>query len=175
MYCKDCGQRIVDGSVFCPVCGSFQKEETRSSYENNQQGNGYSYGTGQQTGYANMEISNRVGRKENYTFGEAVKSFFANYANFSGRATISEYWWAWLFNALLNLILGYIPVIGWIVMLATFIPGLSLSVRRLHDRGKSGWFLLWGLLPLVGWIIVIVQYFKASVGDNQWGPGPSSW
>ena len=158
------------------LCGS-EQQGAKDTYGTDQQTVGYSYGTNQQqyANYAGTVVINRVTRKEKYTFGEAVKSFFDNYANFSGRATVSEYWWAFLFNFALNFVLGGIPVIGVIVMLGTFIPGLSLSIRRLHDTGKSGWYLLMGMIPLAGAIILIVQYCKESVGDNQWGQGPSSW
>lgn len=106
------------------------------------------------------------------SFGEAIKLFFVNYVNFTGRATRSEYWWAYLFNFLVSLATSWIPVLGGIVSLGMMIPGLSLGVRRLHDTGKSWVYLLMGLIPLAGVIILIVQYCKPSDGDNQWGPAP---
>ena len=63
--------------------------------------------------------------------------------------------------------------VSYIWSLATLIPGLSLSFRRLHDVGRSGLYLLWLLLPIVGWSMVIVQYAKDSQpGSNQYGPNP---
>lgn len=57
--------------------------------------------------------------------------------------------------------------------MAVFIPSLAVGVRRLHDTGKSGWFLLIGLIPLVGGIILFVFTVQDSAaGDNQYGPNP---
>lgn len=68
---------------------------------------------------------------------------------------------------------GLFAAVSYIWGLATLVPGISLSVRRLHDVGKSGLYLLWALLPIAGWIIVIVQYAKDSQPEaNQYGPNP---
>ena len=105
-------------------------------------------------------------------FGKAIKLFFANYVNFKGRASKSEYWWAFLFNFLVSTVAGFIPYVGFVIMLALFLPGLSITVRRLHDTGKPWPYLLMSLIPFAGAIIMIVYLCKDSVGDNQWGPGP---
>ena len=114
-------------------------------------------------------------RPEKVGFGEAVKRFFLNYFNFKGRASRSDYWWAFLFNIIVSLVASFIPipaVVG-LVSLVLLIPGTSLAIRRLHDTGRSWvWFLI-GLIPLVGSIILIVFYCQDSDGDNQWGPGPA--
>lgn len=81
------------------------------------------------------------------TFGEAVTRFWSRYADFSGRATRAEYFYAWLFNAIVNFGLEIlyaagdsfaVSAIGLIWTIATLIPGISLTVRRLHDTNKSG-------------------------------------
>ena len=105
-------------------------------------------------------------------FGEAIKLFFVRYADFKGRSSRSEYWWAYLFNLLVSSVLGSIPVLGGIVGLGLLIPGLALCVRRLHDTGKRWTFMLWSLLPLAGAIILLIQVCKESDGDNEWGPAP---
>lgn len=105
-------------------------------------------------------------------FGEAIKLFFKNYANFNGRASKSEYWWAFLFNFLVSMVLGVIPIIGPILSLGLLIPGLSVGIRRLHDTGKAWYYMFMGFIPLAGFIILIVFYCQDSEGDNQWGPGP---
>ncbi|MDY6783937.1 MAG: DUF805 domain-containing protein [Cyanobacteriota bacterium] len=103
------------------------------------------------------------------------------YAVFSGRAGRREYWYFFLCNLLisfglavidgiLNSLVQGIGVLGVIYSLAVFVPSLAVAVRRLHDTGRSGWFLLLGLIPLIGAIIVIV--FLASKGDpdtNKYG------
>ncbi len=121
-------------------------------------------------------------------FGEAVRLYFSNYTNFSGRSRRSEFWKAQLFLMLMScggyvLSLFLLPVLGeagaliaslisggW--ALATLIPTWSLIFRRLHDTGRSAWNLLWALIPLVGSIIVFVFYCSDSTEDNQWGPNP---
>ena len=108
-------------------------------------------------------------------FGEAVKLFFTNYVNFSARSTRSEYWWVFLFNFLIGLALSAINIatglafISTLWSLATLLPGLGLSIRRLHDIGKSGWWILINLIPIVGWIIFLVFTLTASAPANQWG------
>ena len=152
MFCKYCGSELADGSMFCQFCGSSMDNDFD----------------------ATVVVRSSVGRKEHYSLGEAIKSMFSNYGNFNGRATKSEFWWALLFVWIVNAVVMYIPIVGLIVPLVLFIPNLALNIRRLHDVGKSGWFLLMGLIPLAGFIILIVQYCKDPVGDNQWGVGPAN-
>lgn len=103
------------------------------------------------------------------SFIEAIKLFFVNYVNFSGRASKSEYWWGFLFQLIVLGVTTWIPVVGQLVALGVFLPGLSLNIRRLHDIGKAWYYLLMGLIPLAGIIILIVYYCQDSDGDNQWG------
>ena len=105
-------------------------------------------------------------------FFTAIKTCFGKYATFEGRARRSEYWWWAVFSFLVGL-LGMIPVLGWILAVAIFLPGLAVAVRRLHDTGRSGWWYLLVLLPLLGAIILIVFFVQDSKpGDNQYGPNP---
>lgn len=104
---------------------------------------------------------------------EAAKLFFTNYGNFSGRARRSEYWWASVFTGIVSGILTYIlPMLSGIWTLLIFVPSLSISIRRLHDIGKSGWWYLMLFVPLVGQIMILVWACTDSKGDNQWGPNP---
>ena len=104
-----------------------------------------------------------------------------NYANFNGRASRSEFWWFVLANFIISIILGYVDrsigtqFISTLYGLAVLIPGIAVSVRRLHDIGKSGWNLLWGLIPIIGAIILIIWYVKESYPEeNQYGQVPST-
>ena len=101
------------------------------------------------------------------TFIEAVKICLNKYATFKGRARRSEYWWWYLAMVLLNIIVYFIGSTGlsYIVSLAFIIPNLAVAMRRLHDIGKSGWFILIGLIPLIGAIILIVWFCQQ--GENQ--------
>lgn len=116
------------------------------------------------------------------------------YAVFTGRARRSEYWFFVLFNVifagaamfidyllhsnfsfetngqLISLPYGYVYLL---YNLAVIIPGLAVAVRRLHDVGKSGWFILIALIPIIGTIWLLVLLFTDSqVGENKWGPNP---
>ena len=106
---------------------------------------------------------------------EATKLFFTRYVDFNGRSRRSEYWWAYLavviISAVLTAVLGEL---AYIWTLATLIPNIAITVRRLHDIGKSGWYYLIGLIPLVGPIILLVFMCLDSTEDNQWGPNPKN-
>ena len=75
-------------------------------------------------------------------FGEAIKVCFNKYVDFSGRARRSEYWWFYLFCILVNLVLGWIPIVGFIISLGLLLPSLAALIRRLHDINRSGWWCL---------------------------------
>jgi uncharacterized membrane protein YhaH (DUF805 family) len=116
-------------------------------------------------------------------FTEAITSGFRNYVNFSGRAVRSEFWYWVLFAILASIVAGLIDLalfgvegsspINSLVGLALFLPGLAVSVRRLHDLDRSGWWILLGLIPLVGIIILIIWYCqRGTVGVNRFGPDP---
>jgi len=97
------------------------------------------------------------------SFTEAVSSVFSKYAVFSGRAGRPEFWWFALFNVIASVILGAVDyllfgreILGAVYGLAVLLPGLGVAVRRLHDIGRSGWWILVGIIPLVGWIVLLV-------------------
>src|SRR5690554_2259920 len=103
------------------------------------------------------------------------------YAEFNGRARRSEYWYFVLFNFIVSLGLGMVDAftgigfLNYVYSLAVIIPGIAVSIRRLHDTGRSGWWLLVGLIPFIGWIILIVFFVQDSDPyDNQYGPNPKS-
>ena len=104
-------------------------------------------------------------------FGTAIKTCFQKYATFAGRATRAEFWWWQLFSFIVGVAVGWIPIIGWLVSLALFIPGLAVAWRRLHDIGKGGGFYFFFLIPLVGWIFLLIWYCsKSEPFDNRFGP-----
>ena len=99
------------------------------------------------------------------------------YAQFDGRAGRGEYWWFWLANLIVLIglsILGRVTalfmIIYFVYAIAVLVPSLAVGVRRLHDTGKSGWFLLLALIPCIGSIIVIVFLATDTTpGQNQYG------
>lgn len=112
-------------------------------------------------------------------FGQAVSTGFSKYVNFSDRASRSEYWYWTLFVFLVSIVTTIIDkqldtgIVSTIVTIATFLPGLAVSVRRLHDIDRSGWWLLISLIPLVGLIVLLVFNCTAgTAGPNKYGPDP---
>lgn len=104
------------------------------------------------------------------------------YADFSGRARRREYWMFVLVNLIVSFVLGFVgglvrggTALSIIYSLAVLVPSIAVSVRRMHDIGKSGWWLLIGLIPLIGAIILIVwACTDGEPGDNEYGPNPKS-
>jgi uncharacterized membrane protein YhaH (DUF805 family) len=109
-----------------------------------------------------------------------------NYANFSGRARRKEFWFFALFNMLFLFVALIIDNVAgttiegvpyglfyFLYAIAIFIPGLAVTVRRLHDVGKSGWFYFIVLIPIVGaiWFLVIALT-DSNTGENEYGPSP---
>lgn len=113
-----------------------------------------------------------------YWYLEVLKK----YAVFSGRARRKEYWLFFLFNIIITFVLGFIEglagsagVLASIYGLAVMIPGIAVSVRRLHDTSRSGWWLLIGLIPLLGAIVLLVFMVQDSQPDeNQYGANPKA-
>lgn len=103
------------------------------------------------------------------------KVVFKNYANFTGRARRAEYWYYVLGNALLIIPFYILGIVGMssdnvgfsslgfavygLVLLGTIIPSLAVTVRRLHDLNKSGWYYFIGFIPLIGGIVLLVWFF----------------
>jgi len=113
-------------------------------------------------------------------FVDAVKTcLIEKYCNFTGRARRSEFWFYCLFSFIAGCVAGFIDglfgisLMTILVYLATLLPGLGVSVRRMHDIGKSGWTVLLSLIPIVGGIILIVFSCRDSqVGANEYGENP---
>ena len=104
------------------------------------------------------------------------------YATFSGRARRKEYWLFVLFVVVVSLVangidmlLGFAELgpVYFIWGLVTLLPSLAVGARRLHDTGRSGWWLLLSLVPVLGWIVLIVFFcIRGESGPNRFGPDP---
>ena len=120
------------------------------------------------------------------SFAGAIRNAFVGYAEFSGRSTRAEYWWFFLFNSLVltaaSILDGVIfgagrSILTLLLQLALLIPNIALAVRRSHDIGKSGWWVLW---QFFGWWLflpglIMWLYLRTREGDrgpNQYGPDP---
>ena len=190
--CYECGATISDKATTCPQCGAPLAKGTTTQNSNS-------------SPYKSFYID----EQPTLTFGEAIYSaFIKNYANFSGRARRSEYWYFTLFQGIVNIIAFLTPspvievygqpvsLLYSLFSLAFLLPGLSVSVRRLHDIGKSGWNILTlYLTPLLaififatsnpyfifGWAICCTFYLirltiwfcrDSSEEENEYGPSP---
>lgn len=112
-------------------------------------------------------------------FMTAVKHVLNNFANFQGRARRSEFWWWILFTVIVSVVAQVIdgaigmPIVYIVSSLALLIPGIAVAIRRMHDTGRSGWWLFIVLIPLVGVILYIYWFVqRGTVGANDWGPDP---
>ena len=104
----------------------------------------------------------------------AISSAFSQYANFNGRARRSEYWWFAAFVFISELCLTFVPILFVIIVLATLLPYLAVSVRRLHDINRSGWWLLIGFIPLVGLVLLVFMLLPSERLTNEYGPNPDT-
>ena len=127
-------------------------------------------------------------------FWEAVKRGFGQYCCFTGRASRSEYWWFNLFVSVIAILVSGPEIIdvvkepdmsmtamyhgtgflSWIWYLAVLLPSWGLLFRRLHDTGRSGWWVLINLIPLVGSIVIFVfTVLPSQPFTNKYGPVPN--
>lgn len=123
----------------------------------------------------------------------AVRAVLSKYATFTGRASRPEYWWWALSVFILLLVVGLLdaflvaPLLGFgagdenagqplsvIVSLAILIPNIAVGVRRLHDTGRTGWWLLISFVPIIGFLVLLYFFVQPSEeGDNEHGPKPA--
>lgn len=127
-------------------------------------------------------------------FMTAVKTCFSKYVTFSGRAQRSEFWWFVLFVFAVSMALSIVdsvlfgtttvtdngfssstdtPILSGIFSLAILLPYISVTVRRLHDIDKSGWWYWLFLVPLIGFIILLIWFIRVgTTGSNSYGSDP---
>jgi uncharacterized membrane protein YhaH (DUF805 family) len=109
------------------------------------------------------------------------------YAEFSGRARRKEYWMFFLFNVIILIVLSVLDsmfgtvsaqygmgMLTGLYALATLVPNIAVTIRRLHDTDRSGWWILLGLIPLVGIVLLVFMCLEGTRGDNRFGPDPKA-
>jgi len=104
------------------------------------------------------------------------------YAVFRGRARRKEYWYFVLFNTIINIVLSGIDsvttgigLLAGLYTLAVLIPSIAVSIRRLHDTDRSGWWILIALIPIIGWIVLLIFMVQdGKPGENQYGLNPKA-
>ncbi|GAC1476852.1 MAG: DUF805 domain-containing protein [Gemmatimonadaceae bacterium] len=120
-------------------------------------------------------------------FLERYIEVLEKYAQFDGRAQREEYWMFTLVNILVSFAIGLVGLVGLvkgpyginvlavIYSVALIIPSLAVTIRRLHDTGRTGWWLLVGCVPIIGAIVLIVFAVQDSQpGTNEYGPNPKA-
>jgi uncharacterized membrane protein YhaH (DUF805 family) len=142
--CRGCGKEIYETAPRCPHCGAIPKKTLQKDHSGGSSFNWYI---------------------------EVVKK----YATFSGRARRKEYWYFTLFNfiiymmfVILGLIIGVGEVLPLIYSLAVLIPSIAVAVRRLHDTGRSGW---WIFLPIIS---IIFMFLDSQHESNRFGVNPKT-
>lgn len=118
------------------------------------------------------------------TPAESIKTCISKLFDFNGRARRSEYWWYTTAVTLAAIVVGLIIVtvdpnafdnktVEYIFTLAVSLLCFSVSIRRIHDSGRSGWYILCGLLPLLGtFIILLLMVADSEKTENEYGPSP---
>lgn len=146
VFCRACGGILHSSAPACPHCGAPQS---------------FAGGDG-------------VPR----TFGTSIGMCFSEYVTFSGRAPRAEFWWFVLFVTLVHVAFGAVAtqftaamILYGLFSLVVFLPYLSVMVRRLHDRDRSGWWYWIILIPVVGAIVLLVWLCsRGTRGPNRFGP-----
>ena len=169
-YCTGCGSQNDDDARFCRDCGKALSGSTLSA--------------------ARYEPASTGGTGDGMTLGYYVEGL-QRYADFEGRASRAEFWW---FNLVLYgiqiaiVVLGVVvlgtfsPALGtvftvilWVHGLGALLPQLAVTARRLHDTGRSSWWMLIILVPVFGWIpLLIFLLLPSDAGPNEYGRGPGS-
>lgn len=107
-------------------------------------------------------------------FLTAIKICIGKYLISDGRASRPEFWYFFLLTTLVSALFNsQSSGIGGLISLILFLPSLMVAIRRLHDVGKSGWWMLFIFLPVIGFFMLVMQFIKqGDVGDNEFGPEP---
>lgn len=206
--CQNCGQFISDRAVKCPKCGAVmhnmampnanqadygQSRQYQGVYQQHYQQppRGY-YQQPMYNGYQQYYGGPQIKSEYSLSFEDAIGSCFNQYSDFDGRARRKEYWYFYLFNFivyvvifLITLIIIFASKMGdsqslnifrwattiWNVII--FVPSITVFCRRMHDIGRSGYWWFINLIPIIGWLISLIFLCKAGdIGENEYGEDP---
>lgn len=112
-----------------------------------------------------------------------VKLALRRWKDFQGRSRRAEYWWFVLAFTIVCFIAGIIDGVVFgnmetgplqvVLILAALVPSIAVSIRRLHDIGRTGWWLLIGLIPFLGFVVLLYFHVQPGIrGENRFGPDP---
>jgi uncharacterized membrane protein YhaH (DUF805 family) len=148
VFCRACGATIHSSAPHCPQCGAPQAAAS--------------------------------GRGDGIprTFANSIAICFRKYASFEGRAPRAEYWYFHLFYFVTQLVIGFLVALAngpgaitGLAVLAFILPSIGVTVRRLHDLGRSGWWYWLLLLPIIGGIVLFVwMCTRGTRAGNRYGP-----
>ena len=202
-YCKNCGAELNDNAVVCTKCGVLVGVGNKFCPNCGAEPDplavicvkcGYELKPLKSNGaiiyrYANFKTSDTVNHDSDFVW--AIKTCFAKYSTFSGRARRKEFWYWYLFiflttvaafllSCLLALIFAgsnmggaeIFIILNGIWSLIIFFFFFAVTVRRLHDAGHSGWYYLISIIPLIGVLLLFDALCRDSVEDNQYGENP---
>ena len=191
LFCPECGTKVLENGAPKAAAADAPQAEVYDVRPETQAQSAYQQpapvhtagGAGTGAGSAQSDAKAAAGG-----FIQSYILMLKNYANFNGRTRRRDYWGAVLVNAVIVIVLqlvgailgavigflgGLISIVGLLYSLAILVPGISISIRRMHDISKSGFFVLLALIPIVGWIIVLVlACMDSTPGSNQYGPNP---
>ena len=177
MFCSECGESEQDGN-YCRKCGTKLRQVSKSSISSSSSRDISLQSTPNANTLHKPFVPNNLASQARMGFGEAVRTCFQKYAVFRGRATRSEYWFWQLFWLVVFVGCVFLSTISnssfggtlfGLFILGAFIPSLSVLVRRLHDTGKSGWWVLLNAIPFIGPLVVLVftlQYSEESENEH---------
>jgi uncharacterized membrane protein YhaH (DUF805 family) len=117
-------------------------------------------------------------RSPTVSFTEAIRVCLNKYVTFSGRARRSEFWFWVLFSVCTGVVAGIIDmivgssIVTYAAALGLFLPGLAVTIRRLHDTTRSGWFYLLSLVPFGGFVVLYFALQDSTPADNAYGASP---
>ena len=169
MFCSECGKQNADDAKFCVGCGTAILTSVQNKIE-----------SANKPHLNIQQTDSEVQRINGMSLGESISTCFSKYANFTGRACRSEFWWFYLFYLLISwagAIVETTPtfngsglnILTTLIALALGLPQIAVASRRLHDTGRSGWNQLWmitiiGIIPVVIWLAS-----KSNEHENRYG------
>lgn len=177
MFCTDCGEPEQNGN-FCRKCGHklrnvSQKTSSIGSVHTKTDNEKESISDLYNPYSAISPVKTKMG------FGNSIATCFKKYAVFRGRASRAEYWFWQLFWVLVFVGCIFLSSLAdssiggtlfGLFIIGTYLPSLAVLVRRLHDTGKSGWWVLINGVPFIGWIVILIFTLQYSEDfDNEFG------
>ncbi|WP_368201388.1 DUF805 domain-containing protein [Alistipes shahii] len=186
MFCRNCGAKMADNARICMKCGVMAGDGDKFCSNCGAEPDPKAVicvKCGYELKPFSLPIQERPERPaippKGYDFGSAIRAGFNNYAIFQGRSTRTEFWYWTLFIVIVNGLLlcglisgisiadetqiGIFGVTYYIFNLGTLLPSLAVTIRRLHDIGKSGWNFLVGLIPIIG--TFILDFYRFDLTD----------